>query len=239
MSEKQEIIKIVLLRHGKSIWNHDRHFTGWSDVALSPAGEEEARHAGRLLKEAGYTFDICFTSELKRATDTLKIMLEAMGLKEIPIRRDWRLNERHYGAMEGLRPWEAIRQFGIWPILSTQICFAATPPLLDLKDARFPGNQDCYAGIDKSQLPLAESLKQTVERAKPFWQQTILPEIRQGKRVLIVSHKNLLRGLMMQLANLSQKQVMKLSIATAQPLCFELDSELNLVRYYYVHRGKD
>ena len=239
MSEKQEITKLVLLRHGKSIWNHDRHFTGWSDVALSPKGEEEAERAGRLLKEAGYAFDICFTSELKRATDTLKIVLASMGLEKIPVRQDWRLNERHYGALEGLGRWQAIRQFGIWPILSTQICFAAIPPSLDINDARFPGNQARYAGIDKTLLPLAESIEQTVERVLPFWQQTILPEIRQGKRVLIVSHKNLLRGLMMQLANLSQKQVMKLSIATAQPLCFELDRKLNLVRYYYVHQGKE
>lgn len=239
MSENQKITKLVLLRHGKSIWNHNKHFTGWSDVPLSPKGEEEARQTGRLLKEAGYSFDICFTSELKRATDTLKIVLAEMGLEGIPIRQDWRLNERHYGALEGLRRWQAIRQFGIWPVLSTQLCYAAAPPSLDSSDARFPGNQARYAGIDKSLLPLAESIEQTVARVLPCWQQTILPEIQQGKRVLIVSHKNLLRGLMMQLASLSQKQVMKLSIATAQPMCFELDNKLNLIRYYYVDKEKD
>lgn len=238
MNEQHNITQLVLLRHGQSIWNKDKHFTGWSDVALSRKGEREAERAGRLLKEAGYNFDICFTSELQRAADTLKIVLATMDLEGIPIHQDWRLNERHYGALEGMRRWQAIRQFGIWPVLSTQICFAAAPPSLDLSDARFPGNQRRYAGIDKALLPLAESIEQTVERVLPFWQQMILPEIQQGKRVLIVSHKNLLRGLMMQLANLSQKQVMKLSIATAQPLCFELDSKLNLVRYYYVHREK-
>jgi 2,3-bisphosphoglycerate-dependent phosphoglycerate mutase len=238
MSEQQATTRLILLRHGQSVWNKDKHFTGWSDVTLSPKGEQEAERTGRLLKEAGYTFDICFTSELQRATDTLKIVLATMGLEGIPIQQDWRLNERHYGALEGLRRWQAIRQFGIWPVLGTQVCFAAAPPSLELSDARFPGNQARYAGIDKSLLPLAESIEQTVQRVLPLWQQTILPEIQQGKRVLIVSHKNLLRALMMQLANLSQRQVMKLSIATAQPLCFELDNKLNLVRYYYVHREK-
>lgn len=234
MSEKQEITQLILLRHGKSIWNQDKHFTGWSDVALSPTGKTEAERTGRLLKEAGYTFDICFSSELKRATDTLEIVLSAMNHEEIPVRRDWRLNERHYGALEGLRRWQAIRQFGIWPVLDTQIRFAAAPPSLDLNDARYPGNQPRYAGIDKALLPLAESMEQTLRRVQPCWQQIILPEIQQGKQVLIVSHKNLLRGLMMQLTHLSQRQVMKLPIATAQPLCFELDSKLNLVRHYYV-----
>jgi 2,3-bisphosphoglycerate-dependent phosphoglycerate mutase len=238
VSEKQDVTRLILLRHGQSIWNKEKHFTGWSDVALSPKGEEEALRAGRLLKEAGFTFDICFSSELKRATETLKIVLLAMGHDDVLIRRDWRLNERHYGALEGLRRWQAIRQFGIWPVLGTQVCFAATPPSLDLSDARFPGNQARYAGIDKSLLPLAESMEHTVQRVLPFWQQMILPEIRQGKRVLIVSHKNLLRSLMMQLANLTPQQVMKVSIATARPLCFELDSKLNLVRYYYVHQEK-
>lgn len=239
MNNQQQPKQLVLLRHGKSIWNQDKHFTGWSDVALSPKGEAEAERTGRLLKEAGYTFDICFSSELKRATDTLKIVLATMGLEQVPIRRDWRLNERHYGALEGLRRWEAIRKFGIWPILGCQISFAAAPPSLDTKDARFPGNQERYAGIDKALLPVAESLLQTAQRVRPCWQQVILPEILQGKRVLIVSHKNLLRALIMQLGNLSQREVMKLSIATAQPLCLEFDDKLNLIRYYYVEQEKN
>ncbi|CAE6509205.1 2,3-bisphosphoglycerate-dependent phosphoglycerate mutase 1 [Nitrosomonas nitrosa] len=238
MNAQQDIIRLVLLRHGQSIWNKDKHFTGWSDVPLSAKGEQEAERAGRMLKDAGYTFDICYTSELQRAADTLRIVLATMGLEGIVIRKDWRLNERHYGALEGLGRWQAIRQFGIWPVLSTQIRFAASPPALDVSDVRFPGNQARYAGIDKVLLPQAESIEQTVERVRALWQYTILPEMRCGKRVLIVSHKNLLRGLMMLLANLSQKQVMKLSIATAQPLCFELDHQLNLVRYYYVQPGK-
>lgn len=228
------MVQLVLLRHGESISNRDGHFTGWNDVALSQRGEQEAVRAGRLLKEAGYEFDMCFTSELKRATDTLRIVLSVMGANEIPIRRSWRLNERHYGMLEGINRLSAIRKFGIWPILGTQLRFNAQPPPLDPDDSRFPGNQLCYSDVDKKELPLAESMRQTLLRVLPYWQETILPEIRQGKRLLIVSHQHILRTLMMELDSSSITHLMMSSIATGRPLVYELNDKLNPVRHYYI-----
>ena len=226
--------QIILLRHGQSIWNRDRRFTGWSDVELSPQGEQEAESAGLLLKKAGYTFDTCFTSELKRSTETLRILLSTMGLSNLPIKQSWRLNERHYGALEGIERWNAIKRFGIWPVVSCQLKFDSSPPPLDPEDKRFPGNQQRYFGIIKNELPLAESLQQARLRMQPYWQETIIPEIQKGKRVLIVSHKNILRTLMMQLDRISNIEVMKLSIATGRPLIYELDNKLHTIKKYYV-----
>ncbi len=224
----------MLLRHGQSVWNRDKVFTGWSDVELSPKGLQEAEQAGQMLKEAGFHFDLCFTSMLKRAIQTQQIATQAMGLDDLPIQRDWRLNERHYGALEGLRRWTAVKKFGLWSILGGQLRFNASPPYLDAKDPRFPGNQPRYADIDKTDLPLGESLQQAHARLLPYWQQTIMPEIQQGKRILIVSHKNILRTLMMELDQLSPRQVMKLSMATGRPLVYELDHKLKPLRHYYV-----
>ena len=232
-SAPQKTIQLVLLRHGQSIWNRDKKFTGWNDVALSPKGEKEAEQAAYLLKQAGFTFDLCFSSTLQRAKTTAQTVLSAMHL-DIPVFENWRLNERHYGALEGMDRWEAIKKFGIWPILGCQIKFDAAPPYLTTEDSRFPGNQSCYAGIDSSELPLGESMQQTFTRLKPYWQQTIQPEIQQGKRVLIVSHKNTLRALMMLLDQLTSRQVMKLTLATGRPLVYELDYQLNPIRHYYV-----
>ncbi|MXS80959.1 phosphoglycerate mutase [Nitrosomonas eutropha] len=234
MSKTEKLTRLVLLRHGKSVWNKDRHFTGWSDIALSLQGEEEARRAGQRLKQAGFSFDICFCSELKRARDTLAFVQSEMSLSHLPVHRSWRLNERHYGALEGMRPWAAIRRFGIWPVLKSQLHFDAVPPLLMANDPRVPASQQRYAAVNHAQLPLAESMQQALVRVQPFWQQTILPEIRQGKRLLIVSHKGLLRTLVMQLEGLTGAQVMRLSITTGQPLCYELDSLLNPVNRYYL-----
>lgn len=225
--------QLVLLRHGESISNRDGHFTGWNDVELSHQGEGEAEAAGRLLKKTGCEFDICFTSELRRATDTLHIVLSAMGLNGLTIRQSWRLNERHYGALEGMHRFSAIRKFGIWPILDSQLRFTASPPPLDPSDARYPGNQLRYSDIDKRELPFAESMQQTLSRVLPYWQETILPEIQQGKRVLIVSHQHVLRTLIMQLDRLSVTQLMTLSIATGRPLVYELDDKLDPVQHYY------
>jgi len=229
----QGVTQLVLLRHGQSIWNRDRIFTGWSDVALSPKGEKEAEHAACLLKQAGFTFDLCFSSTLQRARSTLQIVLSAMEL-EIPIQENWHLNERHYGALEGMERWQAIREFGIWPILGCQIKFDAPPPYLDPHDPRFPGNQPGYANIHRDELPMGESMQQTLTRFKPYWQETIRPEIQQGKRILIVSHKNTLRTLMMMLDQLTPRQVMKLTLVTGRPLVYELDHQLNAIRHYYV-----
>ena len=226
--------QLILLRHGQSIWNRDKRFTGWSDVALSPQGEQEAERAGYLLKKTGYTFEACFTSELKRSTDTLRIVLSTMGLNKLPIHQSWRLNERHYGALEGIERWAAIKKFGIWPIVSCQIKFAASPPPLDIQDNRFPGNQPRYSDIDRQELPLAESLQQTQLRMLTYWRDTIVPEIQNGKRILIVSHKNVLRTLMMQLDGITGSQVMRLSIATGRPLIYELNEDLRTVEKHYV-----
>ncbi len=228
--------QLVLLRHGESISNRDKCFTGWNDVALTPRGEQEAERAGRLLGETGYKFDICFASELQRATETLRIVLRAMGLDEPAVRRSWRLNERHYGAFEGIDRLKAIRKFGVWPVLGSQLGFNALPPPLDPCDARFPGNQQRYSDVDKQELPLTESMQQARLRVLPYWEETILPEIRHGKRVLIVAHKHTLRALMMQLDDLSIVQLIRLSITRGRPLVYELDDKLNPVRHYYANR---
>ncbi|MDE2366341.1 MAG: 2,3-bisphosphoglycerate-dependent phosphoglycerate mutase [Betaproteobacteria bacterium] len=228
--------QLVLLRHGESISNRDGHFTGWNDVELSPKGKLEAERAGLLLKETGFKFDMCFTSELKRAIDTLRIVLSAMGLDEVAVRRSWRLNERHYGALEGIGPLSAIRKFGVRPILDSQLRFDSPPPPLDPRDARSPGNQLRYSGIDQSELPLAESMQQALQRVLPYWRETIAPEIRHGKRILIVAHKHILRALIMQLDGLSIAQLIKLSVANGRPLIYELDDKLNPIRHYYADR---
>ncbi|SCY61248.1 2,3-diphosphoglycerate-dependent phosphoglycerate mutase [Nitrosospira sp. Nsp13] len=230
------MIQLVLLRHGESISNRDGYFTGWNDVALSHRGEHQAEQAGRLLKEAGCEFDICFTSELRRATDTSRIVLSAMGLDGLTTRQSWRLNERHYGALEGVHRINAIGKFGIWPVLSPQLRFTAVPPPLGPDDARCPRNQPRYSDVDKNELPLAESMQQTHSRVLPYWQETIVPEILRGKRVLVVSHRHVLRSLMMQLDGLSVSQLMKLSIATGRPLVYNLDHELGPVQHYYADR---
>lgn len=230
----QKITKLVLLRHGQSVWNRDKIFTGWSDVALSPKGEKEAEQAAYLLKQAGFTFDLCFSSTLQRARTTAQTVLSAMQLDTIPMYESWRLNERHYGALEGMERWSALKKFGVWPILGCQIKFDAAPPYLDSQDPRAPANQPDYADIDNTELPLGESMQQTLSRFKPYWQKTIQPEIQHEKRVLIVSHKNTLRTLMMLLDQLTPRQVMKLTLATGRPLVYELDQQLNVIRRYYV-----
>lgn len=232
---RQGVTQLVLLRHGQSISNRDKIFTGWNDVALSPKGQREAEQAAYLLKQAGFTFDMCFSSTLQRAKTTLQIVLSSMELNKLPTQESWRLNERHYGALEGMERWQAIKKFGIWPILGCQIKFDATPPYLDSQDPRFPGNQPCYSCINKDELPLAESMQQTLARFKPYWQETIKPEIQQGKRILIVSHKNTLRTLMMLLDHLTPRQAMNLSMPTGRPLVYELDHQLNSIQHYYVN----
>lgn len=230
---QQHITQLVLLRHGQSIWNRDKKFTGWSDIPLSAKGEQEAEQAAYLLKQAGLTFDLCFTSSLQRAKTTARIVLSAMQL-DLPVHESWRLNERHYGALEGMERWPAIKRFGIWPILGCQIKFDATPPYLDAHDPRFPGNLPGYAGIDKNELPLGESMQNTLARVKPYWEETIQPEIQHGKRVLIVSHRNTLRVVTMLLDQLTSAQVMKTRLATGRPLVYELDQQGHAVRHYYV-----
>lgn len=234
MSKPQVFTQLVLLRHGQSVWNRDKIFTGWSDVEISSKGKQEAIQAGRLLKETGHTFDTCFTSELKRATDTLEIVLSTMGLQRVHIQRSWRLNERHYGALEGISRWQAVMKFGIWPVLGCQLQFDASPPPLSPDDPRYPGNQPCYTKLNSKELPLTESMQQTFTRTLPYWQQIIAPQLLLGKRVLIASHKNTLRTLIMHLDKLTDSQVMRLTLATCRPLVYELDHELNPIDRYYL-----
>ena len=226
--------QLILLRHGQSIWNRDSRFTGWSDVELSPLGIQEAEIAGRLLSKMGYTFDSCFTSELNRSSETLRIILSIMGLSNTPIQHSSRLNERHYGALEGIERWSAIKKFGIWPVLGCQIKSNSAPPPLDPTDKRFPGNQLRYSDIDKNELPFGESLEQTHVRMQPYWRNIIVPRIKSGENILIVSHKNILRTLIMQLDGISFSQAMKLPLATARPLLYDLNSDLQTVRKRYV-----
>lgn len=226
--------QLVLLRHGQSIWNRDKLFTGWSDVALSPKGKKEAEAAGQMLKQAGFQFDTCFSSVLERSTNTLQIVLSTLGQRHIPTQSSWHLNERHYGALEGMSRWDAVMKFGIWPVLGCQLRYNASPPALDQQDARFPGNLPQYNTINKAELPLTESMLHTQQRLEPYWQENIKPQLLNGKRVLIVSHKNTLRTLMMKLENLTPRQVMALRLATARPLVYEFDQTLNTTNRYYL-----
>tara|TARA_Y100001936_G_scaffold252558_1_gene312738 strand:- start:24141 stop:24839 length:699 start_codon:yes stop_codon:yes gene_type:complete len=227
--------QLILLRHGQSIWNQDRRFTGWTDVGLSKQGVQEAKIAGNLLKNAGYIFDSCFTSELKRSTETLHIILSTLGSENTTIQKSWRLNERHYGGLEGIKRWSAIKKFGFLPVLGCQIKFKASPPQLDLTDERYPGNQARYSDLDKNELPRGESLQQTYIRMQPYWDQIIVPELKNREKILIVSHKNILRILMMILEGISHPNVMKIQkIATARPLVYTLNHNLHPIKKYYL-----
>ncbi|MBL79929.1 MAG: phosphoglyceromutase [Nitrosomonadaceae bacterium] len=229
--------QLILLRHGQSIWNRDRRFTGWTDVELSPQGIQEARAAGNLLKKAGYIFDSCFTSELKRSTETLQIVLSVLDQKYISIQKNWRLNERHYGELEGIKRWSAVKKFGFWPVLGCQLKFNIPPPLLDFTDERYPGNQLRYSEIDKNEIPRGESLQQTYMRMQPYWEHIIAPELQNGKKVLIVSHKNVLRTLIMRLEGISNVQhtrIIRIQIATARPLVYSLNNNLHIIKKQYI-----
>jgi 2,3-bisphosphoglycerate-dependent phosphoglycerate mutase len=225
---------LVLLRHGESTWNQENRFTGWTDVELSDRGRGEAREAGRLLKEGGYAFDIAFTSVLKRAIDTLEIALDVLGPGGIPIVKSWRLNERHYGALQGLNKVETAARHGEAQIKIWRRSFDIPPPPLEPGDERHPSRDPRYASLEGSELPVAESLKDTVARFLPFWHDTIAPAIRSGKRVLIVAHGNSLRALVMYLDQISESDILELNIPTGVPLVYELDDELRALRHHYL-----
>ncbi len=229
--------KLTLLRHGESVWNRDKRFTGWMDVELSPRGITQARTAGRLLAAHGYRFDLCFTSCLRRASETLRLVLETMGCHEMPVERTWRLNERHYGALQGLSRWEAVRQYGAKQMLVWQKEFGVAPPALDPADPRFPGHDPRYAGVDAVELPCSESLGDTLGRLLPCWQGTIAPAVRVGRRVLIVAHRNSLRALVTHLDRVPEAEAVRLRIPTGRPLVYELDADLEPLRHYYLRRG--
>jgi 2,3-bisphosphoglycerate-dependent phosphoglycerate mutase len=228
------MIKLVLLRHGESTWNLENRFTGWTDVDLSPKGVEEAHEAARLLQEGGYTFDVAFTSLLKRAIRTLWIALDDMDLMWLPEHRSWRLNERHYGALQGLNKAETAQKYGEAQVLTWRRSYADPPPPLAPEDERHPVRDRRYAGLSPDELPRGESLKDTVARFLPYWHGTIVPSVKAGQRVLIAAHGNSLRALVKYLDDVSDEEIVSLNIPTGVPLVYELDGELKALRHYYL-----
>lgn len=226
--------KLVLLRHGESEWNKENRFTGWTDVGLTDQGIREAEEAGRTLRAEGFVFDIAYTSVLKRAVNTLHITLNEMDLVWIPVEKYWRLNERHYGALQGLNKAETAEQHGEEQVKIWRRSYDTPPPALEPSDERFPGNDPRYADLDDRDLPRTECLKDTVERFLPLWHDTIAPMIRTGKRVVIAAHGNSLRALVKYLDSISDEEILGLNIPTGIPLVYELDGDLKPIRSYYL-----
>ena len=226
--------KLVLMRHGESQWNLENRFTGWTDIDLTEAGRDQARRAGELLKEKGYVFDVAFTSVLKRAIRTLWIALDAMDTMYLPVHNNWRLNERHYGDLQGLNKAEMAAQYGDEQVLIWRRAYAIAPNPIALDDQRHPRFDPRYAKLTSEQLPSTECLKDTVARVLPFWDETIAPSIRAGRRVLVAAHGNSLRALIKHLDNVSDDDIVHLNIPTGQPLVYELDKDLRPIRHYYL-----
>ena len=223
--------KLVLLRHGESAWNRENRFTGWTDVDLSPKGLEEARLAGRQLAAGGYRFDLAFTSVLKRAIRTLWIALDELDQMWLPVEKSWRLNERHYGALQGLNKAEMAAKFGERQVLAWRRSYDLPPPALEVNDARYEGKDSRYAGVE---VPRAECLKDTVARVIPYWSSAIAPAVRAGRRVLIAAHGNSMRALVKHLDGISDEAVVRLNIPTGMPLVYELDDGLKPLQHYYL-----
>ena len=226
--------RLVLLRHGESTWNKENRFTGWTDVPLSEKGVQEATEAGRILVQEGYAFDVAHTSVLKRAIKTLWIGLEEMDLMWIPVHRSWRLNERHYGALQGLNKAETAERYGMEQTQIWRRSFDVPPPALTPEDPRHPGNDRRYATLLTSELPLTECLKDTIDRFLPYWNETIAPAVRSGQRVLIAAHGNSLRALVKHLDRISEKNIVGLNIPTGVPLVYELNDDLTPIRHFYL-----
>ena len=228
------MIKLILVRHGQSMWNLENKFTGWTDVELSEQGINEAKEAGKVLKEQGFHFDIAFTSVLKRAEDTLDYILKEMGEENIEIKRSWRLNERHYGALQGLNKDETRKKYGENQVLLWRRSADVRPPSLTKDDLRYPGNDPKYSNLKESELPLTENLVDTIKRVVEYYNSDIKKELEQSKKVIIVAHGNSLRGLMKYLDNLTDEEVIKLEIETGNPICYELDDNLKPIKHYYL-----
>ncbi|NYE24742.1 2,3-diphosphoglycerate-dependent phosphoglycerate mutase [Pigmentiphaga litoralis] len=226
--------KIVLMRHGESQWNLDNRFTGWTDVDLTEKGREEARKAGELLQREGYGFDVAYTSVLKRAIRTLWIALDTMDAMYLPVINSWRLNERHYGALQGMNKSETAAKYGDEQVLIWRRAYAIAPNPLDIDDERHPRFDPRYSALSAAELPATECLKDTVERVVPYWNESIAPAIKAGKRVLIAAHGNSLRALIKHLDNVSDDEIVGLNIPTAQPLVYELDENLKPIKHYYL-----
>lgn len=228
------MIKLVLLRHGESVWNKENRFTGWTDVDLSKKGIKEARDAGKLLKDSGFVFDIAFTSVLKRAIRTLWIVLDEMDLMWIPVRRSWRLNERHYGALQGLNKAETAKKFGEKKVHLWRRSYDVRPPALGISDKRYPGRDPIYGDLSENEVPATECLKDTSDRFLPYWHDEMVPIIKSNKKAIVAAHGNSLRALVKYLDNISDEEIVSLNIPTGIPLVYELDSELKSIRHYYL-----
>ena len=226
--------KVVLIRHGESTWNKENRFTGWTDVPLSPKGHQEAQAAGQLLKDEGFEFDIAYTSVLKRAIRTLWHVMEEMDLMWIPVIRSWKLNERHYGALQGLNKAETAAEHGEDQVLIWRRSYDTPPPALDKNDERYPGHDRRYAGLCDAELPATECLKDTVDRVVPYWESEIVPAIKSGKSILIAAHGNSLRALVKHLDQISDEDIVGLNIPTGMPLVYELDADMKPISKQYL-----
>jgi 2,3-bisphosphoglycerate-dependent phosphoglycerate mutase len=226
--------KIVFMRHGESTWNLENRFTGWTDVDLTAKGIEEAKAAGRVLRDAGFTFDLAYTSVLKRAVRTLWLTMDEMDMMWLPVRNDWRLNERHYGALQGLDKAETAAKFGDQQVLVWRRSYDTPPPPLEANDPRTSSGDPRYAGLPKETIPLTECLKDTVARVLPCWNEEIAPALRAGRKILISAHGNSLRALIKMLDNISDEDIVGLNIPNGQPLVYELDADLKPIRHYYL-----
>lgn len=226
--------KLVLIRHGQSEWNKENRFTGWTDIALTEQGIEEARNAGKLLKKEGYVFDKAYTSNLSRAIQTLFYMLNEMDQLWVPTEKNWHLNEKHYGALQGLNKSEIAAKYGEEMVLKWRRSYDVEPPMLDETDPRHPKNSPNNAGIQGTDLPQGESLKMTVERVQPFWQEQIVPEMKSGKRIVISAHGNSIRALVKIIDNVPDDKIVGVNIPNAVPLVYEFDEDMNPLRSYYV-----
>ena len=233
------MIELVLLRHGESVWNKENRFTGWTDIDLSERGMAEATKAAAVLKEKGYVFDVAFTSVLKRAIRTLWIVLDQMDMMWIQVHRSWRLNERHYGTLQGLNKAEVAAQMGEDQVFIWRRSYNVRPPALEKTDPRYPGNDPRYRSLPEEEIPLTECLKDTVTRFLPYWHQTIAPAIKSGERVLLSAHGNSLRALVKYLDNVSDDDIASYNIPTGIPLVYELDSDLRPIRNYYLGEPKE
>jgi 2,3-bisphosphoglycerate-dependent phosphoglycerate mutase len=226
--------KLVLIRHGESTWNKENRFTGWTDVDLSDKGRQEAKEGGQVLKAEGFAFDVAYTSVLKRAIRTLWTVLDEMDQMWIPVYRSWRLNERHYGALQGLNKSETAAKYGDDQVKIWRRSYDVPPPVLTPDDPRFPGHDPRYKSLSKEELPLTECLKDTVARFLPLWHETIAPAIKSGQKVLIAAHGNSLRALVKYLDNIPESEIVELNIPTGMPLVYELDDNLKPLKHYYL-----
>ena len=230
------MIKLVLVRHGQSEWNLENRFTGWTDVELTEQGMKEAKEAGIALREQGFHFDLAYTSVLKRAEHTLDLILKEMREENIEIKRNWRLNERHYGALQGLNKDETKEKYGAEQVLLWRRSTNVRPPELDVTDPRYPGNDPKYKDLTEDELPKTENLIDTIKRVTQYWNSDIEKSLKEGKNVIIVAHGNSLRGLMKYLDNISDEDIIRLEIQTGNPICYELDDNLKPIRHYYVKK---